>query len=82
MFCLYNVRFTSNILVYAQITMLVSSSLQHHHCESEWERRDVGVSLTTDVLIIINFHKSAMLLHGKLIKVNNDVRWCLIYNLL
>ena len=25
MFCLYNVRFTSNILVYAQITMLVSS---------------------------------------------------------
>ena len=27
MFCLYNVLFTSNILVYAQITMLVSSSL-------------------------------------------------------
>ena len=28
MFCLYIVLFTSNILVYAQITMLVSSSLQ------------------------------------------------------
>ena len=31
MFCLYNVRFTSNILVYAQITMLVSSSLHFHY---------------------------------------------------
>ena len=28
MFCVYNVRFTSNILIYAQITMLVSSFLQ------------------------------------------------------
>ena len=31
MFCLYIVLFTSNILVYAQITMLVSSSLHSDH---------------------------------------------------
>ena len=38
MFCVYNALFTSNISVYAQITMLVSSSLSCH------------MSLTTSVL--------------------------------
>ena len=33
MFCVYNGLFTSNILVYVQITMLVSSSLQQKHVE-------------------------------------------------
>ena len=33
MFCVYNALFTSNIVVYAQITMLVSFSLQYSSVE-------------------------------------------------